>query len=139
MTIPWNDNLSIGIALIDEQHQEIFARVNALLSASTGQAAQGKIGELFEFLDGYTRDHFTFEEEIQQRSGYPRYADHKKMHDGFRNTLGVLKLRHTENPDPHSLRAEVNQFVVDWLIKHISGEDQELAAYILNGEPRPLS
>lgn len=136
MTIPWNDNLSIGIALIDEQHQEIFARVNALLAASTGQAAQGKIGELFDFLDVYTRDHFTFEEEIQQRAGYPRHAEHKKMHDGFRNTLDVLKLRHAENPDPNSLRAEVNQFVVDWLIKHISGEDQELAAYILNGEPR---
>jgi hemerythrin-like metal-binding protein len=130
MSIEWSKNLAIGIPTIDEQHEELFAHVNAILASANLPNQAVRINYLFNFLDDYARDHFTFEEEMQERAGYPRRAEHKKMHDGFRNTLAVLKARHGEATDPESLRAEVNQFVVDWLVKHISIEDTDLAKYL---------
>lgn len=130
MSIQWTDDLALGIAEIDGQHKELFAHVNALLDAAKARKGKDEIDRLFQFLDDYTREHFTFEESLQRSAGYPRLEEHRKMHEGFIRTLAMLKARHAENGDSLSLRLQVNQFVVDWLVKHISHEDVDLARYV---------
>lgn len=130
MNILWQDNLAIGIAQIDDQHKELFARVNALIQASKSPHSGERLADLFGFLDAYVREHFAFEESLQRDVGYGRVAEHKKMHDAFVAKLAAFKERYLAEGSSLSLRIQVNEFVVNWLVHHISREDRELAAHI---------
>lgn len=131
MNILWEEKLATGISQIDDQHKELFKRVNDLIEASRLPGSGERLAELFRFLDEYVREHFTFEEKLQRDVGYPRFAEHKKMHDGFASKLGDLKARYLAGGSSLSLRIEINDFVVNWLVHHIGREDRDIAAHIL--------
>jgi hemerythrin len=129
MEIVWRQNLAVGVPEIDRQHQELFARVNTLILASKSNGSAEQIAELFRFLDEYVKEHFTFEEQLQRQYGYPRAAEHLKMHDAFIAKLHAFKERYLADGASLGLRIKVHEFVVNWLVQHISHEDKELAAY----------
>ena len=58
----WDDELSLGLEEIDNQHRELFRRMETLLEACVaGKAAEEVIGML-AFLDDYVAVHFRTEE-----------------------------------------------------------------------------
>ncbi len=64
----WTGDLAVGINKIDEQHRELFKRINDLLLAIREQRCRAEIDKTIEFLDDYARFHFSEEE---QRMGRP--------------------------------------------------------------------
>lgn len=74
----WNESLSVGVDQIDEQHKELFKRVDQLFEAGKNQKAKEYIGELLDFLDDYTKKHFQEEEQYMQRIQYPEYNMQKE-------------------------------------------------------------
>lgn len=128
--LSWNESLSVGIALIDEQHKTWIDRLNALAAAINTHAAQAQVAETLEFLVDYTGFHFSSEQEIMQAQNYPGYAEHLQMHEALKATLAELVRDFEEEGPTQSLAHAVNTFLGNWLIKHIQQVDQLFGAYM---------
>ena len=55
----WSEKLfGTGIPEVDEQHKELFSRVNALLDACSRGDGAAAVRSTLEFLEGYMEQHF---------------------------------------------------------------------------------
>ena len=130
MLIEWNEALATGNGAIDEQHKELIGRFSALLNACNQGKGREEVGRLLTFMAEYVRSHFSMEEGLQKRYGYPEYAAHKEEHDGFIQDLQELEHQFGAEGATLSLVIQTNQAMVDWLIRHINGTDRKLAAFL---------
>jgi len=127
--MPWTQNLSVGVAMIDDQHKMWFEKAEKLFEAGRNKQSKEYIGEMLAFLDSYTKKHFADEEKYMQSIRYPGYEDQKKAHTAF---IGELeKLRNDYNTSGGSLLVilNANQMVIDWLTKHISNMDSKIGQF----------
>ena len=128
--IDFTDDLNTGIAVIDDQHRELFRRINLLLADIEGGRGPEAVSGTLGFLEEYIVEHFTAEENLQIHYSYPGYALHKAMHDGFRLDVGLLRERlATAGPTPE-LVFMTRGLVVEWLVEHIKKADRSIGAYI---------
>lgn len=130
MTVEWRENLATGHEEIDQQHMELFRRFNTLLTACNQGKGKDEVHGLLLFLGDYIRTHFALEEQLQVQHGYAGYAAHKEQHDKFRQDLGDLELQFGEEGASLALVIQTNQTMINWLLKHISGTDKELASFL---------
>jgi hemerythrin len=56
--MPWTQNLSVGISMIDDQHKMWFEKAEALFDAGKNNKAKEYVGELLDFLESYTKKAF---------------------------------------------------------------------------------
>lgn len=130
MALEWTEELATSVDAIDEQHKEIFRRVNNLLDAcATGEGRECVAGML-AFLEKYVVTHFYAEEANQRASAYPGYAGHKAQHDRFIADLQVLKRQFDEEGPTTTTVEQTNRMVVDWLVNHIKKSDREFGQYL---------
>ncbi len=129
MAIEWTPNLSVGVNGIDRQHKTLFDKANRLFEAGRNNQSKEFIAEMLDFLDEYTKQHFTSEEVYMKSINYPGYDDQKKLHTDFIAALAKLKKEYRESGGNILVILNANQMVVDWLLKHISIEDKKIGAY----------
>jgi hemerythrin len=72
MAIVWTDGLSVGVKVIDQQHQEMIKRINRLLDAMQGGKGGKETEGAIEFLEEYVVVHFGAEEELMKSTPIPR-------------------------------------------------------------------
>ena len=128
--IEWNDELSVGIQEIDDQHQLLVSLLNKLHAAihqhHGREAAQAILGELVD----YTKIHFAVEESLMRILGFPGYEEHKVQHDTL---IGEVKeLQEKLASGKKSISFELLHFLRMWLTKHIMNEDQQYGPFFLN-------
>ncbi|MCR6630769.1 MAG: methyl-accepting chemotaxis protein [Magnetospirillum sp.] len=70
----------------------------------------------------YTRTHFAREEEMFARWAYPGVEMHKKAHERLLATAAGLQAKFREDGS-ETVADEVFEFLRDWLVKHILGDD----------------
>lgn len=63
----WDQSLSVGVDVIDGQHQRIVDYINDLHLAKQEQN-RDKVSAILTALVDYTRTHFVFEEDIMKHS-----------------------------------------------------------------------
>lgn len=129
--ITFDKSLETGNTLIDTQHQELIARVNKLVeSLETGKEKNVAVQTL-DFLLDYTEYHFAAEEKLQEEAGYPEYAAHKLLHEGFVKAVEELREMLEEEEGPtDTFVAAVNKNVVEWLKNHIQISDKKVADFV---------
>jgi hemerythrin len=126
----WNETLSVGIALIDEQHKTWIDRFNAVSAAIAENGAPREIATTLGFLIDYTHFHFATEEKHMTAHTYPGLAEHLQKHDELRGTLADL-VRDFEEEGPTQMLADsVNAFLGNWLIKHIQQIDHKFGVFV---------
>ncbi len=130
MEIEWSDDLNTGIRAIDEQHKELFRRINALLAACQEGKALDVVGDVLKFLEDYIVIHFTAEENIQLHYSYPGYPLHKAMHESFILDIQGLSKQFDEEGGSAAMIERTNNVAVEWLLNHIKRADKELADYL---------
>lgn len=130
MAIEWREDLVTGNDEIDNQHKELFRRFNNLLNACNQGKGNEELRNLLLFLGEYVRSHFAMEERLQVRHNYPGYLAHKEEHESFINDLHSLESRVSSEGATVALVIKTNQIMVNWLIRHISRTDKELAAFL---------
>jgi hemerythrin len=130
MDYQWTKDLEIGHAVIDSQHKELFAAINALMSEIRAGNGKEAVTKSLDFLNNYTIKHFFDEEKLQQGSGYPDYPNHKKMHEDFKAVIRELKVREIWNGSSDELVSELRAKIGDWLVTHIKGQDIKVASHI---------
>ncbi len=131
----WTEDLSVGIRTIDEQHKELFLKINDLVAAIKQKTCKYKIGDVVKFLEDYIIFHFGEEEKYMQEHNYPGYLKHREQHRKFIENFNRLKqelpkLEGGKNPGSYDLSVETNQVVVDWILDHIVRIDRDLGKFL---------
>ena len=131
----WTEDLAVGIAKIDDQHKELFEKINDLVAAVKQSVCKYKIGDVIRFLEDYVVFHFGEEEKYMQQFGYPGYQAHKAEHEKFIANFNELKkelpkLEGGRKPGSYDLSVETNQVVVDWILDHIVKVDKHLGEFL---------
>ena len=132
MAIVWTQDLSVGVNSIDGQHQQLFKMADELFEAGKNGKSKEKIGELLNFLDAYTKQHFRDEESYMASIKYPGLAEQQTAHQSFIKELAKLTAEYDKSGGNIMVIINANQMVVDWLTKHISGMDKKIGAYAKN-------
>lgn len=129
MAIVWTKNLEVGVTLIDEQHKKWFEKADQLFEAGKNGKSKEYIIKMFDFLDDYTKTHFRDEEKYMQSINYPEINAQKKMHEDFIKKLAELRKEYEMSGANITVIIGANQFILDWLTKHISNADKKIGEY----------
>ena len=126
LRIEWDESLSVGINLIDEQHKMLIERTNAISEAMEMKRGLEKILQTLEFMIEYTKFHFSAEEKIMKDNDYPKFTDHHKLHEEFKARLNLMVQDFEEEGATSGLSQEITTYLNNWLVTHIKGIDTEL-------------
>ncbi len=139
--VAWDDRFKIGVEIVDRAHAKLFRIVNKLFDisqdASTNQAAYV---EGIKYLEAYSMTHFSEEEAYMRSVRYNGYAEHKRIHDNFRNKT-LISLKRDLELSGYSVPA-VQRFVGimnNWLSEHIMLEDQAIVGKAVRQKKRDRS
>ena len=127
--IQWTNDLSVGVNIIDEQHQKWIGHYNHAVEAIEARHEVAQISKSLGFLSDYTEMHFSTEEQAMAESGYPELKEHKAKHDALRKTLADMTEEFIEDGATDMLAESVETFLGNWLIKHIKEVDMRFAAF----------
>lgn len=128
--IQWNDNLSVGIDTMDEQHKKLVNLINLLFDAiEEGKGRQVLDGVLSELMS-YTRDHFSAEEQLMQDYNFPGLADHKEMHRKLLDDVSDFCIFNRFNGGDPEIPVNLCKFLQGWLKTHTSSADKLYSEYI---------
>jgi hemerythrin len=127
--ITWKKSMSVGIAEIDAQHQEIIRRARTFIE-SLGDRSRQDTGILLSYLRTYCVIHFGAEEEWMRTSGYPDQPAHQKEHDGFIKKLLALSAEHEKRRGKGLQPAQVSEWLDAWLTEHVASADISLARHL---------
>ena len=129
----WTEDLAVGINKIDEQHRELFKRINDLLIAIKEQRCRAEIDKTIEFLDDYARFHFGEEEQRMEEAGYKGLQEQKLQHAVYLKNIAELKQLASlprGSGMSYELSVTATQIVVDWIVTHIMNTDKLFGAYL---------
>lgn len=121
----WDSSLSVGIDVIDQQHRRIVDYINELNVAHIEKDRE-KVSEVLMGLMDYTLTHFTFEEDLMEKSGYPLSDSHKKVHKSFLAHIGKFAEQHNNGKD--ITRRLMSELQI-WLTNHIKIDDKDYAPF----------
>lgn len=123
--MPWQNEFSVGIDLIDEQHRWLVDVTNTLhQEMNSATLNRPLVGDILDGLMSYTVNHFIVEEELFERHAYPDRVAHKAMHDHLTKVvMGIL----TDFEREMEVQEAVLELLKNWLTHHILKEDH---AYI---------
>ncbi|MCX7745281.1 MAG: bacteriohemerythrin [Clostridia bacterium] len=130
MGIEWKESYAVGVKAIDEQHKELFAKVNQLFEACNHGKGREEINNTIKFLEEYVVVHFNAEQELMNKNSYPAFEEHKSQHQQFIKNFSELKSKiELEGATIHTVML-LNRSVVDWLVKHIGNSDKALGKFL---------
>jgi hemerythrin-like metal-binding protein len=117
ISLAWSSEYATGVAQIDAQHKELFARVATLHSAMMSGAGRAKVVELVGFLAEYTVKHFSEEEALMVRARYADIDKHRALHRTLLEQVGGLRAKLDRGETLKTM--EVTDFLAGWLRHHI--------------------
>lgn len=123
--IEWTSDLGTSVALLDEQHKEIFQWLAELEHAAHDERTLFGVYSLTR-LKHYTRAHFEAEEALMKSAGYPELAKHAAEHAAFRARLDELHLKSIGQ----DISQETVEFLTNWLTHHITETDMDYVPYL---------
>lgn len=121
--VKWDSKWETGIRIIDEQHRMLFDIINDLHKAMKHSREREILERILKNLKMYIFTHFTLEEELMLKVGYDDFANHKKEHSKFIETMNGIASDFEK--DQRESSKEILEFLKDWLIYHIQKSDKE--------------
>lgn len=128
MTTLWKDEYKIGIDKIDDQHCQLFRKIENLLEiVRTGNGERNRMEcmEIINFLVSYTTFHFDTEEKLQRKMGYVSYEKHVKIHENFKNTVEAYKDLLEKDFSAKTLKSFIGTLLA-WLVNHVCVCDRKI-------------
>ena len=128
--ISMTKDLEVGVLEIDTQHMELINRLNALLAMGHGADSREETQKTLDLLEQYIVKHFSDEEAIQRKNNYPEYEAHKKMHELYIAEFKKLEKEFAESGHSTKFTMDLNNSLINWIIKHIKSADVELGKFL---------
>lgn len=130
----WSDELTTGVAKIDEQHKELIDRVNRILEACSQQRGRAEIASYLQFLENYIAEHFQAEEEQMRAHAYAGLKAHSDEHFQFTRQIAAVKREFNEHGSAIHVLLQAVRLSGDWLVSHIKKTDKTMAAFLRTKE-----
>jgi hemerythrin len=128
--ISWDRSLETGDPEIDDQHRELFNRIDQLMAATQDRRARSEVGRLLTFLGDYVVSHFEAEERLMEGADYPEAEAHRAEHRRFvEDYARLFQDYRAEGPGPVFVIKFGNR-VTAWLCEHICRTDRRLADHL---------
>ncbi|MEA4932548.1 MAG: hemerythrin family protein [Lawsonibacter sp.] len=126
----FDQSIETGNQIIDSEHRQLIDAINRLLESCVRGDAASQSEKAIQFLNQYVHLHFSHEEQLQLQYGYPDYARHKMLHEGYKKVVADLTTEYSKQGPSPTMLNKLNTNIGGWLITHIKREDKALAAYI---------
>ena len=131
MNLMWDSRWSVGVDKIDNQHKELFDRINKLVTAMKSGKGKDEVINTLDFLEEYVIKHFNDEEELQKQSNYPKYEIQHREHEELKKGLKDLRMVFETTGISALFVINVQQKISSWWINHIRNLDMELGEYLI--------
>ncbi|GEM_PF-535821 len=125
----WCDDLCIGHAQVDADHQALFELVATLRSSIIGEEGFDTTRHTIHRLSDYVRAHFRREERLMQEQGYPHLAHHRTEHLRFTDEVRAVEIVFEKTPERIDA-AKLLDYLTTWLVSHILGSDREIGLFL---------
>jgi hemerythrin-like metal-binding protein len=124
--LTWTEDLNTGNPLLDGDHRQLTAFVNALFEAMEEPPPNSAIGKAMSNLIAYTKEHFGREEAEMERVQYVASLAHRSEHANLTRQMAELKAILDSGGNINM--PAVSTFLREWLHHHIVTADRKLAA-----------
>lgn len=131
--LEWSEHFETHIELVDSQHEGLFVLLNKLADCfAIGVPSEEMVEQTLQELLDYAHQHFTDEEAMmKERNIDPQFfALHHMEHNSFIYDLSRLQLHSNADEDAVQTAENVVRFITSWLVYHILGVDQIMAAQL---------
>lgn len=129
----WNTSYSVGNEILDQQHQELFEKINLAEKLFRDYFEKGiDISEALHLVQGlkaYAIEHFETEEAYMKKINYPHLLEHQKKHQSY--------IEHIEKIDEKRIHHSTEEVVLEifsflnlWIVEHIHSCDKDYQRFI---------
>ncbi len=124
----WNPKWETGYSQIDDQHRELFRRLDRLMEAVPSGDPEAIALDFLPYLMTYVDKHFQDEEALMAAAGYSLLDAHRALHLAMREEATQM----LERVALEGLQAmgPVLEWLLAWLVHHIDVEDRRLANHL---------
>lgn len=126
----WNNDLSVKIRSIDEQHMKLIEMINDFYENIKNRSNDESIKKLVTEMRKYAHSHFALEEKYMKQHSYPDYDAHKKEHDLFMSK--VVELEEKFKNGKLLLTFEITSYLKDWIKQHIQIVDKKYSQFFID-------
>lgn len=127
-TIRWTEAMSVGVPLLDRDHQILVGLLGRLEPGHSGGGESETIKDVLSTLIAYTEYHFFREEKVMEACGYPQLEAHHAEHRALASDVHDLEKRFREG-DPDVSLENIRDFLTGWLNHHILLGDMHYRPY----------
>ena len=135
LLLEWNESKSMGIPIIDMQHQGIISVINSLHFFVRNSEADSFLHSTMRIINDYTRIHFATEEDLMLKANYSGFTFHKSLHEKMVKEAYAAASRSLRAHDPEMYLG----FLEFWWEGHIAQYDMDyvscLRSYLEKDSP----
>ena len=122
MDLTWTEQLSVGNAILDADHKELF-KIGRDIDCITKARDHSALTQAFKLLKGCMDRHFLNEELFARALNIP-FAQHQLDHQNILAAIDITRREIGKDSAVTLYAAEhCAQFLRNWLIRHITEED----------------
>lgn len=130
--IVWSKILSVGVNEIDEDHKKLVGIFDILNHSVIEGESRDYLEAVLEELINCTIWHFSHEERLMLKYGFPESNEHKAEHQELIASARDLQRKILQ--EDQSVADEHVEFLEHWLTEHILTADMRLGAHLLHAE-----
>ncbi len=117
--LQWHDSFSVGVKIIDSQHQQLFVLVNDLITAINLSYEFDILEDILSSVTAYTEMHFKTEEDLFKI--HPQFEAHRAVHQNFVESVKDSTKSFRNNTPATAIKLLNN--LTTWLQNHILKTD----------------
>ena len=121
--IIWNDDYSVGVQQLDEQHKKIISFINRLVNDTNLSVYSESLNEALTEMLKYSIEHLRYEENLLKENDYPDFDSHKQFHEDYIKRSSEFSISAMDSD--YRVPTEVISYLRDWWEHHILEEDMK--------------
>ncbi len=130
MYLKWDKEILTGIKEIDDQHKELFQKINKLIENLEVDGSDENFFNAIDFLKRYAFEHFESEEKYFAEIDYPNKEEHEQEHEEFVQKINDIEEKGKIFGSAIHLSIELNAYLLNWWYIHIKQHDKKLALFM---------
>jgi len=123
MPIQWNEEHSVNVKELDDQHKIFISLLNRSYDLIHSQGSQKDLKNILADLIDYAVNHFNAEEKYFDLYNYENLFEHKEEHKKLKKQ--VLDFQKDFLAGKKDITVELIDFLEDWLIDHLGSQDKK--------------
>lgn len=124
----WSPKVILEIPELDEDHQRLLGRVNALVAAVASKTPS-RVQSALSALRCETEAHFAREEALMFEARYPRLEQHRARHQRLLRALRAFRFALDASGRLRLPLVPMN-YIRRWFVAHVARDDRMVASYL---------